>query len=201
MMSDDESAQLIHRWKSGDERAAEEIFVRYVSRLVALARKRIGPQLQRRIDPEDVIQSAYRSFFRKAEADEFKRLSKSGDMWKLLAAITINKLRSQFEFHGAAKRSVTEEDSVSEYSTVIRVSPVGISREPAPDEAAAIVDEVESVMSELDSLSRQIFELRLTGLESDEIAPKIYRSPRTVRRTLAAIRADLTKRLARTLED
>ena len=58
-MTENESVQLINRWQAGDEQAAEAIFERYVSRLIVLARSRMGPQLQRRIDPEDVLPSAY----------------------------------------------------------------------------------------------------------------------------------------------
>jgi DNA-directed RNA polymerase specialized sigma24 family protein len=89
-------ADLLERWKSGDEAAAAEIFDQYLSRLTALARTRLSPKLARRVDPEDIVQSAYRSFFRHAQNDRYV-LERSGDLWRLLAAIVMNKLHGQVE--------------------------------------------------------------------------------------------------------
>lgn len=65
-MRDDESAKLLRDWQDGDERAASLLFERYVDRLLVLARNKLSPRMKRRIDPEDVVQSAYRSFFASA---------------------------------------------------------------------------------------------------------------------------------------
>ena len=61
-MSELNSQELLRHFQKGDSRAAELIFDRYVRRLLALARSGIGPKLRRRIDADDVVQSAYRSF-------------------------------------------------------------------------------------------------------------------------------------------
>ena len=58
-----ESAQLVARWQAGDEAAAEALFARYADRLTQLAASRLARRLAARIDPEDVVMSAYRSFF------------------------------------------------------------------------------------------------------------------------------------------
>lgn len=201
MSADEDSVKLIARWKEGDQAAAEAIFDRYVSRLTALVRKRIGARLQRRVDPEDVLQSAYRSFFRKSQQDEFEKLDDGDDMWRLLAAITINKLLSQCAFHGAAKRSIAEEASVNGFATVLRVSPDAIAREPAPDEAVAMIDELQNVMETLEELPRKVLELRLTGLDPKEIAAEVFRSPRSVRRILAELHTEFHQRLHGSLID
>lgn len=49
-------------YQAGQSEAATAIFDRYVARLIALARSRIGAKLGRRVDAEDIVQSAYRSF-------------------------------------------------------------------------------------------------------------------------------------------
>lgn len=64
----------------------------------------------RRFDPEDVVQSVYRSFFRKAENEEFT-LKRSGDRWRLLANITIKKTMKRVEFELAKKRDPRVEES------------------------------------------------------------------------------------------
>jgi DNA-directed RNA polymerase specialized sigma24 family protein len=83
-MNDDPSAELLARWRAGDERAEDELFARYTSRLIELARRRLSAKLGRRLDPEDVVQSAYRSFCASARADRYT-LRGSGDLWRLLA--------------------------------------------------------------------------------------------------------------------
>ena len=75
-MSED-SVELLDRFRDGDDEAAHELFNRYVDRLVALARTRLSAQMKRRVEPEEVVQSAYRSFFRKAGEGKFT-LDKSG---------------------------------------------------------------------------------------------------------------------------
>ena len=91
MPADDDSLALLERWKAGDGSAADEIFSRYMQRLAGLARHRLSDKMQRRVDPDDVVPSADRSFFRPAQDDRYE-LKRSGDLWRLLAAITMNKV-------------------------------------------------------------------------------------------------------------
>ncbi len=109
---DEESIQLLDRYRDGDERAAEEIFQRYVQRLIGLARNHISDRLGKRVDPEDVVQSVYRSFYRRASDGQFT-LDKTGDLWRLLAMITVNKVRKQANFHCRQKRDIRREQNVS----------------------------------------------------------------------------------------
>ena len=74
-MSESSAHQLLERIREGDEQAATELFDRYVDRLIELARSRLSPKLARRLDPEDVVQSACRSFFRLARADRCELVS------------------------------------------------------------------------------------------------------------------------------
>lgn len=82
-MSDETSVNLYHRYRAGDSDAANDIFRRYVDRLVGLVRNRMSRPIQRRVDPEDIVQSAYRVFFDKATSGEFE-IRQEGDLWSLL---------------------------------------------------------------------------------------------------------------------
>src|SRR5437762_1253949 len=95
---------LLERFRDGDDRAAEAMFSRYFERLTLLARSRLSPRLARRTDPEDIVLSAYRSFFVGARAGRFA-LSRGGDLWRLLASITKHKLLRQARHHRADRRS------------------------------------------------------------------------------------------------
>ena len=193
-MNHETSVDLLAKWKHGDEAAAAALFDRYVNLLCGLARNRLSDRMQRRVEPEDIVQSAYRSFFRKAGDDQYT-LSKSGDLWKLMAAITMNKLRSQVEFHTAQKRGIYTEESIAATRSTMGLGPQTIGKEPSPEDAAAVVEELENVMSDLDEQQRTILELALQNMEEADIAKHIQRSGRTVRRALAEIRKGLEERL------
>lgn len=191
---DEPSIDLLERYRQGDDQAATELFRRYVSRLTVLARARMAPKIARRFDPEDVVLSAYRTFFVRARNGQFT-LNRSGDLWRLLVGIVQKKLYHQTAEHTAAKRSVDREiplpaggDSAWQFLPVA-------SRYPRAEEAVAMAELVEAFMAELDPLARQILELRLSDHRLDEIAALTKRNEKTIRRKLD----DLQTRLERVL--
>src|SRR5277367_2991613 len=99
----EEPDNLLERVQKGDQAAAAELFRRYVCRLIALARSRLPSSLAQRVDPEDVVQSAYRSFFA-ANADGRYDSERGDDLWDLLATITLHKVHRQIEHFKAQKR-------------------------------------------------------------------------------------------------
>lgn len=171
------SRRLIGQFQSGQPDAPREIVNRYTRRLVALARKQLAPKLSARLDPEDVVQSAFRSFFVRVGAGAYV-FERAGDLWRLLAQITVNKARAQAGFHTAAKRDVNKEKSPEELDSVY------MHHEPTPAEVAILADTVRQLVSELDSIARKIVELRLSGESIPAIAVILERSQRTVRRLL-----------------
>ncbi len=44
---------------------------RYTQGLLEVARRQLPDRVRRRVDPEDVVQSVYRSFFRRLDAGKF----------------------------------------------------------------------------------------------------------------------------------
>lgn len=190
---DSESLVLLNRWKAGDRQAAEEIFTRYVQRLTALARMRLSERMQRRVDADDVVQSTYRTFFRHARSGRYE-LKQSGDLWRLLAAITIRKSLGQVEYHQAEKRSIDREvEWPNDDSSLL--PPQLIARDPTAEEAVTLTDEVQAFMCTLTPLERKVLELRLQDHSSQSIAEEVEYSPRTVRRTLRRLKSLLVERM------
>lgn len=169
------SAELLEQYRDGDERAAADLFTRYVERLTSMVRAQMTPSLRRRLDAEDAVQSAYRSFFVRARAGQFT-LARSGDLWKLLVTITRNKMRRQIAHHQTHKRSVQRDRALGEFADV--------SGRPSPLEALAAADELAALMARLNPLQRQVLQLRLQEQRWEDIAKATGRSPRTVRRLL-----------------
>ncbi len=48
-----------------------ELFQRYAQRLMAFARTRLPSDVSSRVDEEDIVQSVFRSFFRRNQGNEF----------------------------------------------------------------------------------------------------------------------------------
>jgi RNA polymerase sigma-70 factor (ECF subfamily) len=176
---------LLNRWRAGDEDAARQLFQLYVDRLLHLARQRIGQRLGSRIDPEDVVQSVFRTFFHRAKDGQF-HFEEPDDVCKLLARITVHKTFRQVAFHKAAKRNMNLEAGHGDGAQDQLLSL--LDRGPTPEEANAFVDQVEHFLHRLGPEDRQIIELRMQGYKDVEIAQKLNISDRKIRRLMERIR-------------
>lgn len=183
------SADLVARLGEGDAEAAAVIFERYAARLVRLAQSRLASKLAARVDADDVMMSAFRSFFVGAREGQFA-IKEEGDLWRLLAQITLQKLFRISEHHLAQKRSVDREQPATGNETQLISGP----RNSAPDCEVAAADELEVMLNLLSEREREAVELRLVGLEIEEIAIRLQCSGRTVRRNLNAARRILISR-------
>jgi RNA polymerase sigma-70 factor, ECF subfamily len=177
-------------WQRGDQQAARELYQLYAGRLIELARGRLSGKLAARVDAEDVVQSAYRSFFCGAR-DGLYHLERGDDLWLLLVGITLNKVRLRVRSHAAQKRAVEREQHFGSEDSLLGLQAFVASREPSPLEAVALTDALEQLMRHLDPLDRRMLELRLQGYNLDEIASATDRSERTVIRTLEEIKLRL----------
>ncbi|MEM6689024.1 MAG: sigma-70 family RNA polymerase sigma factor [Planctomycetota bacterium] len=191
---DETSIKLVDRWRDGDEMAAAEIYDRYVARLVALASSRISPGLARRVEAEDVVQSVYRSFFARTGEDRLT-VDQSGQLWGLLAAITVNKVRAKARFHSADKRNVATETSIRSSVSCFGLEPTDLAREPTPAEAAALAEQYSKAADKMSPVGRQVFDLFLQNVALEQIAKEVRRSARTVRRELEQARSLLSETL------
>jgi len=191
--SDDSAVQLVARWQQGDEQAAAELFRRFFERLISLVRSRISANLAQRFDPEDVVQSAYRSFFGGARDGRYV-VQHGSDLWQLLLVITLHKLHHQVRWNRCAKRSINREHRLDVENSSEAVPADLLARGPSAVEAVSLVDEVECVMRGLDPLQRRVLELRLQGHTLEEIVAQTERSITTVRWTLKQIKQQLEQR-------
>ena len=174
-------------YQDGQSEAATAIFDRYVERLLALARRRIGQKLKRRFDPEDVVQSAYRSFFVHAKNEEYQ-LARSGDLWRLLASITLNKLYRQIEKQTAAKRSVKRE-TPADNSLAAEVP------DPSAAECVGVIEQMHLAIKGLSTDERLVLTAWLQGQPIGEISESIGKSGANACRLMARARQRVEQRL------
>lgn len=177
---------LLSAYKAGSETAARELFDKYCERLMRLARRRIGQRMTSRVDPEDILQSVFRSFFVRAKNDEFS-FHAEDDMLKLLVRITVNKTLRQVAFHRAAKRNPNQETAQASDGEDLLL--LVAAADPTPDVEVALLDELEKFMGQLPAFDREVLGLKVQGFTTVEIAEKLGSYDRKIRRVLERIQA------------
>lgn len=163
------------------EMFASEVFRRYSIRLLHLANDRLGKDVRGKLSPEDVVQSAFKSFFRRLK--DF-RLERDGAdaIWGLLSIITIRKCKKWDAFYRCDKRAVKRErPDDSRLAGQVRHT----STEPGPEDALIVEELLEKLFNEFEPRQQQMILLRIDGCSLDEIAVQCQSSCRTVARTIA----------------
>jgi RNA polymerase sigma-70 factor (ECF subfamily) len=184
----DSFADVIGRLRAGDDAAARDLFGRFAGRLIALARSRLDARLRRKVDAEDVVQSVFKSFFRR-QADEPFDVGGWDSLWSLLTVLTVRKCANQAQRYRRHGRDLGREVPTADFET--------LSREPTPEEAAVLAETLEQVMRGLTAREREMVALSLQGKSMPEVSAAVGRAERTVRRVLDQVR----QRLERMQED
>jgi RNA polymerase sigma factor (sigma-70 family) len=187
-VSDEEDRwqRLIRGLRDGDRVIAQEFWDQYGELLHRVAEKHLAGGVRRRVGPEDVVQSACRTFLRRAQGGEF-RLEDSEGLWRLLCAITLTKVREQTRFHLRQKRGLAQEERADDTNFDARAPG------PTPAEAAEFADQFQQLLAGLDDEERQIVDLKLQECTHDEVAERLGCSERTVRRVVKRVQARLAR--------
>ncbi len=183
-MSDEGSVtNLLYRLRDGDPDATSRLWHRYFGALVRLARTRLPGTARRAADEEDIALSALDSFYRGEAAGRFHALEDRDDLWRLLATITLRKVRDAIEYEGRKKRGA----GWSAESTVALDDL--LAGGPSPEVAAQFADLLGHLFARLDDdVLRRLAELKVLGHTEEEMAAMLNVSERTVRRKLDLIR-------------
>ena len=184
MGENDPVPDAVRRLREGDPQAADALFALDAWRLTRIAEQHLSDKLAGRLDGEDVVQSVFRTFFRRGAAGEF-RIDTSAQLWRLLVTITLRKVAAQARRHTADIRDVAAEASGDSWLAE------AVAREPGPQEAATLVDQIEALLRGLPPFFCQVLELRLQGCGSTETARRLKVSRQTVQRALQLLRERL----------
>jgi RNA polymerase sigma-70 factor (ECF subfamily) len=185
-------ARLMGRLHSGEDAAAREVFERFAGRLVALTRRRFSRLLARKVDPEDVVQSAFKSFFVRHRGGKL-HIGDCDGLWNLLTLITLRKCADRAEYFLAERRDATREATGSAGGDGPDAWRVALDRQPRPEEAAILAETVAHLFRDVGPHERPILELSLQGCTASEISVRLGRAERSVRR----LRERIRKRLER----
>jgi RNA polymerase sigma-70 factor, ECF subfamily len=174
---------LISRFQSGQAEAATAIYLRYAKRLQQLVHKQKGADLGKIVDDEDIVQSVFRTFFRRAAAGQYQ-VPHGDELWKLFLVIALNKTKKLGAFHRAAKRDVRKTASL-DHSHAEGQSPT----DDSPLKILQLV--ITELLTQMPADNRKIVELRIEGYEVKEIADMTKRAKRSVERILQDFRDKL----------
>ena len=176
-------ASLLVRIQAGEDDAATAIYTRYAARLMRLADQNAGDDLSSRVDAEDIVQSVFRTFFRRV-SDGHYLIPEGDELWKLLLVIALNKVRMIAEYHRAAKRDISHTRSIGEHDF-----------ENTTDASQILRITIDDLMFTLPVEHRQIVRARIDGHDIAAISKQVSVSRRSVERILQSFRKRLRKSL------
>lgn len=190
MTAESSFTNLMGRLQAGDADAAGLVFERFAHRLLALARGHLDGRTRRLVDPEDVLQSVFRSFFARHADGQFELIDWNG-LWAMLVVLTLRKCGRKVRHLRAARRDVRREDAAEWES---------LADGPTPDEAAALCDLLDALRQRCGAEDWPLVALCLHGHTHAEVADRAGCTERTVRRVVARARQRL-QRLCGDAED
>lgn len=162
-------------------------FERFTRRLIGLARSHLDTRLQHKIDPEDVVQSAYKSFLLRYGDDALAAEGWDG-LWGMLTVITLRKCADRVRYFRTQGRDLSREAKSTDANQRWLEA---IGQEPTPEQAAVLAETVESLLGALEGDERTIVELSLQGHTTQEISTQLRRAERSVRRIRERVRLQL----------
>lgn len=167
--------------REGSEEAFKVLVERYGVHVQRYVKRRIGLQLQTKIDEEDLAQMVWASFF--THRSRVVQFDESKAMVKYLIGIATNKLNSERDRYFAEKRSVRREQSLDEpllgrqFGDHTTPSQVAIHREALAE-----------VLNQCSPRDRRIVRMWLDGSRYAEIAELLQLDESTVGKVIRRVR-------------
>lgn len=102
----DRVEELVASAQGGDVDSLNELFQRYHQTMVEMARRKLGPRLRLKEDPDDLAQTTFREAARDFQGYRYQG---EGSLLRWLIQILQNKIRDKAEFYSAGKRDLSRE--------------------------------------------------------------------------------------------
>jgi RNA polymerase sigma-70 factor (ECF subfamily) len=184
-LSDASDGSLLRHLQAGNQEAASEVYLRFAHRLRALVKSQCSSELAKRVETEDIVQSVFRRFFRRATEGGYQ-VPPGDELWGIFLVIALNKIRTEENFHRAGKRDMRLMAN-SEQSELLLKQFADNTQQAALYLQLTVKEAVEK----LPALQQQLVELRMQGYSVNEIADQTKRSRRTIERNLQSAREKL----------
>jgi len=181
--------RLLSDIQNGDTKEAGRVIeLRFTNRLAALTASKLSERLRRRVGADDVVQSVYRTFFRRLNDGGLELLDWES-LWALLARIAVRRTRHHARQAATAKRSQDRETPLTPEIELF-------DQVPGPESLMMTEELRNTLVEEMRDKYRPILERILEGHTHDEIARELATSISTVERVHRKAREILKKLLA-----
>ncbi len=192
------SNPAVTRWltaaQQGDQQAIEQLWQLYFERLSSLAKVRLGERERRVADEEDVALSVFRNFCDAATTGRLESVRNRDELWRLLVAMTRQKLIDHHRHLNRAKRGAGNVRGESIFAGDDNNNLAQfLGAEPTPEYIVSVEEEIERLLGSLSDEQRRIATLKFEGYSSSEISEQMCLAPRSLERKLAQIRECWTK--------
>lgn len=165
---------LMKLWGEGDQDAAREFVARNGAKLAALVQRNLARRFLRRFDPEDVVNSVFRSLFRKARNGGLP-VEDNIALRAYVLTVTLNKLRKSVKRETRGKKDIRLTISLDEQTWHIP--------EPTHEEAMESLEVIRHLAECLGPSHVAVLNGTLRNLSDEEISIQMNNmSTRSVRR-------------------
>ncbi len=182
----------LNQFKEGQTDAVQPLWNAYFTKMVTLARTKLGTAPRVALDEEDVVASAFFSFCEGVKDGRFPKLDSRDDLWSILFTIVVAKSASHARFEGRQKRGsgkVIHASSTEGDNSAADLLADLASLEPTADEAAIMVEDLKALLDGLgDSILQKVAIWKMDGYTNREIANLLNKSEPTIERKLKIIR-------------
>jgi len=185
-MPDPTSTQaLLQLVQIGDKEALNELYSRYLVRVLAAVRARLGAELRGKLESWDVVQDALLASLKNVQS--FNQSSEGAFLFWLTKVVE-NRIRDQLDHFRAEKRDHRLEKPLAGPRSADSSAPLDIpesSAVPTPSKVLILSEDLarlEKAMDQLPEESRElIVAVKIEGRTYDEIAQTLGKSPDAVR--------------------
>lgn len=173
--------------RKGDESAKMDLWARYYQRLVTVAKHKLGARQRRVADEEDIVATVFEAFFRAMEAGRFEDVADRSGLFRVLLAITENKVKDHYRRETRGKRGG---GNVHGHSAFIDSDGDQYDQipDPSPDFALDFTVACRDMLGMLNEDLQRIAIWKLEGFTNREIALRLGKVEETIRRKVSAIR-------------
>ncbi len=188
---------LLQRVQTGDEKALNELYNRYLMRVLAAVRARLGAELRGKLESWDVVQDALLASLKNVHS--FDQTSE-GAFLNWLAKVVENRIRDQLDYFRAEKRDHRLEKPLAGPRSAESCVPLDIPERscvPTPSQVLILSEDLarlEKAMDQLPEESRElIVAVKIEGRTYHEIAQASGKSADAVRMQVNRALLALTK--------
>lgn len=162
---------LVEKAQQGDSNSLNELCDRYLPRVLAAVRIRLGAKLRRKIQSMDVVQSAMMDALKEVESFDYRT---EGAFMKFLNRVVENKIRNKAEFFGAQKRDINREAELPDAANLVKGDPNTPSQIVRLNEEFTLLERAMDQLAEVSKEYRDlIVAIKLEGRSYDEVAEEL----------------------------